>query len=70
MAMIQIEIPDAQVSRVLEAFTVTFGYDPASGLTKAQFTKRQTAQWMREITIGYERQKAATAIADAPLDVV
>lgn len=69
MASIQIEIPDAQVPRVLEAFAESFGYDPASGLTKAQFAKKQTARWVKEITLNYERQKALAAITDASLDV-
>ena len=69
MATIQIEVPDAQVPRVLEAFAVSFGYDPASGLTKAQFAKKQTAQWVREVTLGYERQKAMAAITDSALDI-
>lgn len=40
MAIISITIPDAQVSRVLDAVATRHGWLVGSGLTKAQFAKQ------------------------------
>lgn len=69
MATITINIPDAQVSRVLEAFTEGFGWTAASGMTKAAFAKAKVAEYVKETTLGYERQKAAAALVDTAIDV-
>lgn len=69
MAAITINIPDAQVARVLEAFTEPFGWTPELGVTKAAFAKQQLAAYVREVTLSFERQKKMAAIADTALDV-
>lgn len=69
MATITINIPDAQVPRALEAFAETFGWTAAMGVTKAAFAKQKVAEYVKETTLGYERQKAMAAITDTAIDI-
>lgn len=67
MASITISVPDAQVQRVLDAFCATFGYNPATDGTKAAFTKKQMAQYAKEVTLAYEVNLAAVEAQKAYL---
>lgn len=58
-----INIPDEVASRVIDAVAANYGYDPASGLTKLQFCRRWMIQQLREATIGYEANIAASSAA-------
>lgn len=58
MAQIIINIPDADLPRVVDAFADTFDYDryvrEGGTLTKNQFAKSQLIRWMRGIVRAYE----------------
>jgi hypothetical protein len=75
MASITITIPDAQVQRVLDAFSHRYGYqDQIDGApnpqTKVQFAKQQVALWIKRETEDYERaiRIAAAEAAAIALD--
>ena len=71
MAQIAIDIPDAQLNRVVDAFATAYGYqvnipDPANpGSTipnpqnKRQFAKAQVARYVKEVVKGVEAESAA-----------
>lgn len=61
MATIVLNIPDAQVNRIMNAVCALNGYDPDSGLTKAQFTKKFLAQKLAEEVKAVEVQAAVNA---------
>lgn len=75
MATIQIDIPDTQVQRVLEAFADRFGWvDQATSGTKGAFAKQRIGIWIKQVTLDYERKKSeeqalATAAPVTPVDV-
>lgn len=49
MADITITIPDAKLTLLLGAIANRYGWDPAGGLTKAQFAKRVTFDWWKSV---------------------
>jgi len=49
MADITITIPDAKLALLLDAIANQYGWDPAEGLTKAQFAKQVTFDWWKSI---------------------
>lgn len=77
MATIQITIPDAQLTRVVNAFTDSFFYAPTildgQGVaipnpeTRNQFAKRMVAQWVKEIVIAREALVAADTARQAAI---
>lgn len=81
MATISITIADAQLTRVVNSFTDSFGYAPMvpDGLTppgsmpnpetRNQFAKRMVAQWVKQRVSDHESLLAAeTARATAATD--
>lgn len=69
MATVQIDIPDAQVQRVLDAFAGKFGWvDQATSGTKAAFAKAQVAMWVKRTVLDYEREQATIAAMQAVQD--
>lgn len=64
MANISITIPDAVVPRVLDAFDGSYPGRP-QGVTQAAWAKRQVINYVRDVTVSYERQQAAIAAAAA-----
>lgn len=62
MAQLTITIPDAQLTRVLDAFAAVYGYDPASGQTPAEFARARVRWFMREVVKTHEATLAAPAI--------
>lgn len=81
MATIQITIPDAQLTRVVNSFTDSFGYAPMildnsvppiaipNPETRNQFAKRMVAEWVKQRVITQESFMAAeTARAAAIAD--
>lgn len=67
MATISIDIPDAVVPRVLDAFAATYSW-PGTGLTKGQFAKQCLANYVKEVTKAYEASKAAEDARKAAAD--
>lgn len=65
MASIQITVPDAVLSRVLDAVSAKWGYNPGGGQTKAQFAKATLAAYLKSIVRDYEAEVAAKAAYDA-----
>ncbi len=63
MAQININIPDEQVTRVLDRLAERFGYDGVG--TKAAFIKAYIADQLRQAVLAQERINAAQA---APQD--
>lgn len=61
MASINITIPDAVVSRVLDALSAKWGYDSNSGLNKAQFARQTLAAYVKATVREYESHQAAVA---------
>lgn len=69
MAEIKITIPAASLTRVLDAFAGTFGYQTtingvANPETKEQFAKRQTLEWVRRVVMSYEADRDAKTARD------
>ena len=68
MAQLIVNIPDAQVPRVQDAYCGTYDYDAnkQAGETKLQFAKRAHAQHTKELVTRWESSRAADqARADA-----
>lgn len=66
MAQIVIDIPDAALTRVRDAFAARYGYPPfidgvANPQTKAQFAKAQIADFVKQTVSDYEAMRAAEA---------
>lgn len=62
MAQIPVNIPDAHVTRVQNAFAIVFNYNPVTDGTKGQFFKAQLAVFIKNIVKTAENQVAvATA---------
>jgi hypothetical protein len=78
MAVIGIDI-GTHGTRIQEAFAASYGYqatlpdpaDPTKAITnpetKAQFTKRKIAEYVKEVTRAYEANKAAEEARAAAL---
>lgn len=58
MAQIVIDVPDNQVTRVLTAFASVYKYNPASGLTQAQFAQSKIAAFVKSVVVRYETEQA------------
>jgi hypothetical protein len=58
MATISITVPDPVVQRVLDAVAATYGYDPDTDGTKAQFARAQVAAVVKNVVVSYEAQQA------------
>lgn len=65
MAQLVIDIPTAQEQRVLDAICAEGGYDPASGLTQKQFSKKFVANWLKTLVRNQEMFKAQQAALDS-----
>ncbi len=76
MTTVNITIPDAVISRIVEAFTVVFRWDEAgAGLTKNEFVKKKVQDFIREVVSAYEANLAAevarkTAIDKSNTDII
>lgn len=55
---LNITVPDNKAQEILDAYAAKHGYDPASGLTKAQFLKQGVIEHVRQ---AYLEQKLITA---------
>lgn len=64
MATLQITIPDAILARVLDAVAAANGYDPASGLTKAQFARNVLARLIKDMVKSQEATQALITARD------
>ena len=60
MAQITLDIPAAQVNRVLDAIAANNGYTAADG-TKAAFAKQWLVQMIKDQIRSYEAQQLITA---------
>jgi hypothetical protein len=76
MAQVVITIPDAQVTRVNDAFAAVYGYqatlpngDP-NPQTKAQFAKARTIDYIKDVVKSYEAQRDAEVARQAAIDSV
>lgn len=61
MATLTITVSDDVAPRVFDALSARYGYDPASGLTKAQFVRDLIKKWMKDETLAHEQAVAAAA---------
>jgi hypothetical protein len=67
MAQVIVDVPDAVLPRVLDAFAATFGYQATlpSGApnpqTRAQFAKQRLAAYVKQVTVAYEATRDAEA---------
>lgn len=61
MASITITIPDAVVSRVLDAFATFYNHNPAVDGTKAAFAKAQIGKYAKGIVKDVEGRAADAA---------
>lgn len=68
MAQITINIPDADLDRVLGAFADAYGWTESSGLTRAQFAKQQVIAFVRDVVRGRERSVLVEQVVVPPLD--
>lgn len=58
MAQITIDIPDNVAGRILDAFDGAYSGRPG-GTSKAAWAKSRVAAYIKDVTVGYERQVAA-----------
>lgn len=58
MATINLDIPDAAMPRIVDAFAVHYGWHPDLGVTKAVFAKRQLIEHLRLIVLTVEGSAA------------
>jgi hypothetical protein len=65
MAVISLNIPDASISRVVDAFAHMGGWNANMGLTKAQFAKAQLIAHMRATVVESETRISSDAAAAA-----
>lgn len=70
MADITITIPNAVLSRVLDAVSVRFGYNAATDGTKAAFAKKQLIIWVKDIVRSHEGSAAGAAAQQAASESV
>lgn len=70
MAQIIIDIPDAALTRVRDAFAAEFGWNADLGVTKAQFAKAQLAEYVKQIVRNYEGNLAAGTARKASDDTI
>lgn len=68
IATLQITIPDALLPRVLDSFAATYKYNAATDGTKAQFTRKKLAEYVRGVVQSYEVQKATELAAQTAAD--
>lgn len=68
MAQLIIDIPDAQIERVKDAFATHFSWDGQG--SKAAFVKKMTANWIKQIVKDEEIKQAQLAAANTvqPVD--
>jgi hypothetical protein len=77
MAQITLQYPDAQAQRIVEAFSNTYGWQAQitnpdgtttnNPETKAQFTKRQIGNFIKQTVMAWEATKAASDARDAAM---
>jgi len=75
MANITIQIPDAVLQRVLDAFAGNYNWTDQLGVTKAQFARQKVQEFIKENVKAFEAQKAAeearqTAITTVESEIV
>lgn len=58
---LNLTVPDNKASEILDAFANQKGYNPESGLTKAQFMKQQVIEFVREAYLAEKRITAEEA---------
>lgn len=74
MATINIQIPDAALDRVVNAFAAVHGYQQilndgtANPETKAQFARREMREYIRGVCAEYEGNVAGDAARNAAYD--
>lgn len=73
MAIIQINIPDQHVQRVLDAFAVEYSYqlyvDGGGTMTKAEFAKSRLIQYIKDVVKGVEANAAIRAAESTVTEV-
>lgn len=69
MAQIILNIPDAVVSRVTDAFASLYGYDASQG-TKATFAKKIVTTYIMDNVKDYESRQAVTDAKTAAVSKV
>lgn len=70
MATISITIPDAQVTRVVDALCATGHWTSDLGVTKNAFAKSEAERLIKERVLRYEAEQAQLAApAPPPLDM-
>lgn len=61
MAQISLTIPDAQLTRVIDAVAAVHGWTQGSGLTKPQFAKQVLRDILASTVQSYEGEQAGAA---------
>jgi hypothetical protein len=70
MATIPLDIPDAQLSRVLDTLAARGGWSATTGLTKQQFAKRAIADLVKMTVVQFEQEQGRAAVTvQAPPDI-
>lgn len=67
MANITIQVPDAHVNRVQDAFATAYGWDQNDGETKAQLVRRKVKEFVVQVVQAQEATVAAEVARDAAL---
>ncbi len=65
MATISVNIPDAVLPRVLDAFATAYNYNAEKDGTKADFAQTQVARFITDIVSANEAQMAVEKAWDA-----
>jgi len=76
MATLSIEIPNEHMTRILDGVCAVYGYEPGSGLTKAQFVKQVIVKFVKSAVKNFENSEYKkqmiqnTTANDAVIDAI
>lgn len=70
MATVSITIPDEHATDVLNVLAAHWNYDPASGLTKAQFVKAKIAEVLKNTYMMAKAEADASAARETTRSTV
>lgn len=70
MATITLTFPDAAQPRIVDALCGLYGWTSESGLTRGQFSKQCTIDWLRHEVMRWEEQQRRIAMEAAVPPVV
>lgn len=68
-ATITITVPNAVLSRVLDAFAVTYNWNSSMGVTKAEFARIKLIEHIKTVVSDYEVNQSVSAVTSSYVTV-